>query len=912
MLLVVVLSVLGNLTNPFANSTLRVLVHFIPMVKRGSTDEPVDSATDTLVKSIPKDIRTVKKRLKLNPVVHTFAVCPQCSKVYRPLKLPDGRLDFPRLCTNNVKGKRMLLCKGVLCKDAMVNGEVRRAPIKPYYIHDFDSFKARFMMDPVIEGLLFRGQICSEKEESEDIKDGKHLSQLPGPNGGLFMDPTTGELRLAWNLSTDWGNPFSNKASGKQVSVGSVAATCLNLPPLYRYKMENVYLATVIPGPKEPDVDEIGDYFDIIVDFFLQSYLHGSFFSSTYMHPNGILERSIIAAFVADSPAARKCTGLISTAGKYNMCNVCCMSQSEINELDMTKPCFKPRDLEKTILDAKVWREETGTDNRKRLARKNGVRWSPFYRLPYWNPHKCVIIDGMHDLLLGLVQYHCRTVLGIDEADEEDEAKPLKPAALKKARDRIQSGKMSANYVRKLPICDLLQFCREFNIDTSGFPAEGPLLKRNLRKALFKGITAKRMAATASGAGGETEVPDQASDPKGAFNSNRTVPTLSWGEVEMVQKSIQETQRPRWHKGPPSNFGEKEHGKLKADQWRSVIEFDVPVALAKLSDDGQQAHAKLFRSTMLLAVAIRYATSHKMSERRIKRYTHHILEYLKSIREINPSARLRPNHHNALHIGEYLRLFGPMHGWWMFVFERVIGKLQQVNTNNRNGELEKTMLDSFVAAGNLKATLKHPDAGELVTEIASMLQGAENNRGTLHSDSLVGFKAETGPSKQPKRTTENALEDDIYNAFLKLQPLIRHELASESWNASRRVTLHDTIEIRGHTYSSVAKSSSKLVFCKSGSGQYWPSDIHLIFSVPHPSQSDSILSFIVLRAYNRVLPGMRDPFKEYPEFGASIWRKESIQEPFVVPVLPTLDICHGIMTSWDAHHVVMKPLLRDF
>ncbi|KLO05295.1 hypothetical protein SCHPADRAFT_883935 [Schizopora paradoxa] len=427
--------------------------------------------------------------------------------------------------------------------------------------------------------------------------------------------------------------------------------------------MENIYLATVIPGPQEPDVAEIGDFLDPIVDLFLHSYLHGSFFSSTYMNPNGILERSIIAALVADTPAAKKCSGLISTAGKYNMCNVCNITNDQINELDMTKPCWEPRNLEKTIRDAKAWRDEVGKELRKSLVKKNGVRWSPFFRLPYWNPHKCVVIDGMHNLLIGLVQYHCRTVLGIDEADEEDEAKPLKTAALNKARERLQSGKMSANYTSFDSVL------------TIGLKQEG--------------ITARRKAAAAGAtqSDGEARAPKKATREEGSFDSGRTVPTLSWDEIEMVQKSIQDTQRPRWHKGPPSNFGEKAHGKLKADQWRSAIEFDVPVALSKLLNNGQQAHAKLFRSTMLLAIAIRYATSHKMSERRIERYTHHMLEYLKSIREINPSVRLRPNHHNALHIGEHLRLFGPMHGWWMFVFERVIGKLQQTNINNRNGDV---------------------------------------------------------------------------------------------------------------------------------------------------------------------------------------------------------------------------------
>ena len=41
---------------------------------------------------------------------------------------------------------------------------------------------------------------------------------------------------------------------------------------------------------------------------------------------------------------------------------------------------------------------------------------------------------------------------------------------------------------------------------------------------------------------------------------------------------------------------------------------------------------------------------------------------------------------NALLVADYLRLYGPVRGWWMFPFERVIGDLQRTNTNSQQGE----------------------------------------------------------------------------------------------------------------------------------------------------------------------------------------------------------------------------------
>jgi hypothetical protein len=49
----------------------------------------------------------------------------------------------------------------------------------------------------------------------------------------------------------------------------------------------------------------------------------------------------------------------------------------------------------------------------------------------------------------------------------------------------------------------------------------------------------------------------------------------------------------------------------------------------------------------------------------------------------HPTQCFHPNHLNALLISKYLHRYGPVRGWWMFLFERVIGNLQQSNMNNK-------------------------------------------------------------------------------------------------------------------------------------------------------------------------------------------------------------------------------------
>jgi hypothetical protein len=39
----------------------------------------------------------------------------------------------------------------------------------------------------------------------------------------------------------------------------------------------------------------------------------------------------------------------------------------------------------------------------------------------------------------------------------------------------------------------------------------------------------------------------------------------------------------------------------------------------------------------------------------------------------------------ALHVGQFLKRFGPVCGWWTFPFERLIGSMQRMNHNSRVG-----------------------------------------------------------------------------------------------------------------------------------------------------------------------------------------------------------------------------------
>ena len=68
-------------------------------------------------------------------------------------------------------------------------------------------------------------------------------------------------------------------------------------------------------------------------------------------------------------------------------------------------------------------------------------------------------------------------------------------------------------------------------------------------------------------------------------------------------------------------------------------------------------------------------------------YLIHMKAYMEGIKKLFPHYRFHANHHMALHLYDSLCRFGPVHGWWTFPFERLIGMLERIPTNFKIGML---------------------------------------------------------------------------------------------------------------------------------------------------------------------------------------------------------------------------------
>ncbi|KDQ55331.1 hypothetical protein JAAARDRAFT_59872 [Jaapia argillacea MUCL 33604] len=214
-----------------------------------------------------------------------------------------------------------------------------------------------------------------------------------------------------------------NKQGGKKVSTGHASLTCLNLPPSIHYKLENIYLTGVIPGPREPSLKQINHYLKPLVNDFLMARNDGLYLSRTCGYPLGRRVRCAILILVCDLPASRKVGGSAS----YAMKKFSSLCKLEKKDIDNTDPSTWPRWTHEDYLTCtQKWLDAPSAKAREAIFTQFGICWSELLRLPYWDPMKMVVVDAMQNLLLGILKHHFCVVLGIDlNDDHEQDEKPM-------------------------------------------------------------------------------------------------------------------------------------------------------------------------------------------------------------------------------------------------------------------------------------------------------------------------------------------------------------------------------------------------------------------------------------------------------------------------------------------------------
>ena len=254
---------MGDLVLNLVNLTLRWALRD----SQGNLTERQSS----ILKQIPTTVETVLSKFKLDGKTTIFATCPDCHCTYAPSFCPGSSVSsYPATCSNRPYPDAEICSASLLEGVIADNGERSTKPVKPFVVYDFHDYLASLLSQKDLEDLMDKScddLMASIKNDEppppyiSDVFQGEFIQTFEGPTSGrLFVDRPGKEGRYVFAFNVDFFNSEGMTIRGARASSGIICAACLNLPLEIRYKSENMYLAGVIPGPKEPRLTELNHY----------------------------------------------------------------------------------------------------------------------------------------------------------------------------------------------------------------------------------------------------------------------------------------------------------------------------------------------------------------------------------------------------------------------------------------------------------------------------------------------------------------------------------------------------------------------------------------------------------------------------------------------------------------------------
>ncbi|KAJ7493938.1 hypothetical protein FB451DRAFT_1388071 [Mycena latifolia] len=747
---------IGHTNFIFGTVTLMIKLAMLMHTKQNTEGNySYDALQEEILKELPSSLYTAMQKLNLDGKTVLYAACPSCHHLHAPTLSTSNIPTWPEECENEVvREDGRSKCATAL----LVDTKSHPRPIRRFLSHSFLDYLARLLSTPEIERQM--DQTCDEAlswkmQGGADLVDnvfhGTLIQGFLGPDGNFFIDRGNNKrMRLLFGFSLDFFPPHGSHKRSSSASIGVLSVYCLNLPLSIRHAPENEY-TSIITGPKAPHKEHLNPYLRPMVDIGVIGWERGIHLSSTGASPEGgrVMDLGFVLS-ANDLPAARDVTG----AAQHNssiLCTVCeCHGRKNAYRTDCES--WQLRDVDHMHAQAEAWRDAETTAERNTIYTEDGLRYSELWRLPYWNPTRVVTSEPMHCIYEGLVAYHSRHVLRLNAHDAkkapevppaysfdflefslEDETTPAK------CRPSCPKEEQQIMAIHRLLVRPFTELDDDENDDSDeGSDTDADADARNrkpargrgasdkdefteelLRKRLMlKNMPALRFVCWSLDLRGEdwSQLPHEdnlvrqkklqivqllvtwrLTQPLRDLNYAPRPKTISTADLRFIQEVITKTTTPAWVHHVPKNFGEKGAGSIKADEWRLLATIYLPIALVVLwAEQLLQHNMALFQATTIIS---RYTASSARSTA--------YREFIKT----------RTNPHVALHLYDFLGLFGPVLSWWAFPIEHLIGILGKINSNNHlGGEHEATILNTWIRGANLRRWISRPDCPAVLLE----------------------------------------------------------------------------------------------------------------------------------------------------------------------------------------------------
>jgi hypothetical protein len=235
--------------------------HFNLLANIWSSQYGINIDPTTIVKQIPVTQEAVFHQLGLEPEMTDQICCKKCFALY-PMDSKQNKCTKPFLSSAQLFNQWAEAAKVVPHCDQDLQRTSSEQKQKPLWTFTYMTLKAWLsvrLLNPQFESSLDSSLSATRWEDGKEMEDvwrGRVWQEFANnDNGSGIFTQHSGNL--VFSLYLNWFNAEGASNLGKHNSLGAITLVCLKLPPTQCYKVQNMFLFGIIPGPTEPSLKQV-------------------------------------------------------------------------------------------------------------------------------------------------------------------------------------------------------------------------------------------------------------------------------------------------------------------------------------------------------------------------------------------------------------------------------------------------------------------------------------------------------------------------------------------------------------------------------------------------------------------------------------------------------------------------------
>ncbi|KAF8295328.1 hypothetical protein DL93DRAFT_2047206, partial [Clavulina sp. PMI_390] len=235
-----------------------------------------------------------------------------------------------------------------------------------------------------------------------------------------FFPSRGSDLHLLASLNLDGFHPLGMKPSGSKYTSTGMFMALLSLPEDIRFKIESLFLATIICGPEAPSNEQLNFVLSPLMDEAIKLWI-GVHYSTTALRSTGRIVRLAVPCLLCDLVAALPAAGFGHFSSNAHPCAFCKIDGPRMKEGAMDG-ALRTRDEVQRL--GRAWKDLRSRAARLSHFQRYGVRYTELSRLSYFNVVRCKVLDLMHTMQ-GVWERHIADLLGLEPSQPDATAEEM-------------------------------------------------------------------------------------------------------------------------------------------------------------------------------------------------------------------------------------------------------------------------------------------------------------------------------------------------------------------------------------------------------------------------------------------------------------------------------------------------------